>query len=343
MFFSILLLILIWLLPARGNMICKQREQSQLLKFIASLLVVIGHQASFYNIHDEIFMRETALGALCLSFFLFMSGYGLLCGFLKKNKSLSTEWLKKRMVKLIVPALTAMLLYVVAEWVVGKEVDWRNLFIYWFVSDINLRYGWYVTEIIVLYAAFYIAYKFLIVRNATLALCIAISMTVGVMIVMKSPVWYILGLPCFVMGVLLAYYEIKKSKLLISLSGGIRIKVLMSIMVLIFLCFKNFDIVQQFVPFFNKWRYMYSSYFICNIIFIVIISYILMRLPICRVMDKRGGYFYEVYLVQGATLLVCRECFSNDLLFVLIGLFVTVLVAKGMSIVNGRIVRRISC
>lgn len=340
-FFPILLLILICLLPAKGNMICKQREQSQLLKFIASLLVVIGHQASFYGIHNEIFMKETALGTLCVSFFLFMSGYGLLYGFLKKNKSLTIEWLKKRMVKLIVPALTAMLLYVVAEWVVGKEVDWRNLFIYWFVSDINLRYGWYVTEIIVLYAAFYVAYKYLSVRNATIVLCFAIGMAIGVMAAMKSPVWYILGLPCFVMGVLLAYYEIK-SKLLISLSGGIRIKVLMSIMVLFFLCFKNFDIVQQFVPFFNKWRYMYSSYFICNIIFIVIISYILMRLPICRVMDKRGGYFYEVYLVQGATLLVCREYFSNDLLFVLLGLFVTVLVAKGMSIVNGRIIRSIS-
>jgi len=72
MFFSILLLILIWLLPARGNMICKQREQSQLLKFIASLLVVIGHQASFYNIHDEIFMRETALGALCVFLFVYV-------------------------------------------------------------------------------------------------------------------------------------------------------------------------------------------------------------------------------------------------------------------------------
>lgn len=89
-----------------------------------------------------------------------------------------------------------------------------------------------------------------------------------------------------------------KSKLLISLSGGIRIKVLMSIMVLFFLCFKNFDIVQQFVPFFNKWRYMYSSYFICNIIFIVIISYILMRLPICRVMDKRGGIFTRFILFR---------------------------------------------
>ena len=63
-----------------------------------------------------------------------------------------------------------------------------------------------------------------------------VAKEVGVMAAMKSPVWYILGLPCFVMGVLLAYYEIK-SKLLISLSGGIRIKVLMSIMVLFFLCF----------------------------------------------------------------------------------------------------------
>lgn len=298
MIFPVLLLVLIWVLPSKGNMICKQREQSQLLKFIASLLVVIGHQASFYSIHNEIFMRETALGALCVSFFLFMSGYGLLCGFLKKNKSLSAEWLKKRMVKLIVPALTAMFLYVVAELLVGKEVAWRNLFIYWFISDTNLRYGWYVSEIIVLYAAFYIAYKYLSVRNATLALCVAIGMSAVVMIVMKSPVWYILGLPCFVMGLLLAYYEIKENKLLISLSGGIRIKVLMSIMVLIFLCFKNFDMVQQFVPFFSKWRYMYSSYFICNIIFIVIISYILMRLPICWVMDKRGAIFTRFILFK---------------------------------------------
>ena len=61
-----------------------------------------------------------------------------------------------------------------------------------------------------------------------------------------------------------------------------------------------------------------------------------------KVFGRSGGYFYEVYLVQGATLLVCRECFSNDLLFVLLGLLVTVLVAKGMSIVNGRIIRSIS-
>lgn len=71
-FFPILLLILIWLLPARGNMICKQREQSQLLKFIASLLVVIGHQASFYNIHDEIFMRDGIRCFVCVFLFVYV-------------------------------------------------------------------------------------------------------------------------------------------------------------------------------------------------------------------------------------------------------------------------------
>ena len=61
-----------------------------------------------------------------------------------------------------------------------------------------------------------------------------------------------------------------------------------------------------------------------------------------RFSDGLGGYFYEVYLVHGATLSACRECFSNDLLFVLLDLLVMALVAKGMSIVNGRIIRSIS-
>ena len=47
-------------------------------------------------------------------------------------------------------------------------------------------------------------------------------------------------------------------------------------------------------------------------------------------MDKRGGYFYEVYLfVRGATLLGMSEIFFQMiLLFVLIGLLLAVLVAK---------------
>ena len=45
--------------------------------------------------------------------------------------------------------------------------------------------------------------------------------------------------------------------------------------------------------------------------------------------------------MQGATLLFCREWIENDGLFVVLGLFVTVIVAKGMSVVNSWIVKKI--
>ena len=45
--------------------------------------------------------------------------------------------------------------------------------------------------------------------------------------------------------------------------------------------------------------------------------------------------------MQGATLLVCREWITNDWLFVMLGLMGTIIVAKGMSMINSWIVKRI--
>ncbi|OYP63682.1 hypothetical protein CIL02_01215 [Prevotella sp. P3-122] len=64
-------------------------------------------------------------------------------------------------------------------------------------------------------------------------------------------------------------------------------------------------------------------------------------MPQSAVFGRPGGYFYEVYLVQGATLLVCREWITNDWLFVMLGLMGTIIMAKGMSMVNNWIVKRI--
>ena len=336
-----ILLILVWLLPTRGSMICYQREQSQMLKFIAALIVVVGHQAGFYCSHNEMFMRETGLGAFCVSFFLFMSGYGLLFSLVKKQQQLSWGWLKKRMVKLIVPAFTAMCLYVLVELLLNKDVDWRNLFTYWFVSDVNLRYGWYVSEIIVLYMAFFACYRYFPQKRATFLLCLSIAIAMIIMLAIRCAIWYVLGLPCFVAGLLLAKCNIENKGCSVGLSG-LQIKVLMSAVVVLFLLFKDFDLVQQAFPVLDKWRYALASKFAANLVWIGIVAYVLMRLPVSKVMVNRGGYFYEVYLVQGATLLVCREWIENDCLFVVLGLLATIIVAKGMSMVNSWIVKNIS-
>lgn len=337
MIISIILLALVWLLPVKGNQVCRQREQSQMLKFVASLTVVIGHQACFYCAPNEAFMRETGLGAFCVSFFLFMSGYGLLYSFVAKRQRLTAGWLKKRMVKLAVPALTAMALYVVVELLVGKAVDWQNLFTYWFVSDINLRYGWYVSEIIVLYFAFWFFYRHFSCRRATWWLCLSIGVAMAVMTVIKCAIWYVQGLPCFVFGLLLAKCDVENKSYAQKLSG-LQTRLLLSVVVIVFWLLKDFDLVQQVLPALNKWRYVLASKFAANIVFVGVIAHVLMRLPVGSA--KMGGYFYEIYLVQGATLLACHEWIENDWLFVVLGMLATVVVAKGMSMVNEWIVRK---
>ena len=285
MIFSIILLALVWLLPVKGNRVCAQREQSQMLKFLASLIVVIGHQACFYCAPNEVFMRETGLGAFCVSYFLFMSGYGLLYSFVAKQQRLTAGWLKKRMVKLVVPALTAMALYIGVELLVGKAVDWQNLFTYWFVSDINLRYGWYVSEIIVLYFAFWFFYRHFSCRRATVALCLSIGVAMAVMMVVKCAIWYVLGLPCFVLGLLLAKRDVENRSF-----RGVQTRLLMSIVVIAFWLLKDFDLVQQVLPALNKWRYVLVFKFASNIVFVGVIAYVLMRLPIGSA-KIRGGVF----------------------------------------------------
>lgn len=288
MILSFIFLALVWILPIKGKMVCEQREQSQLLKFVASLIVVVGHEACFYGVHNETFMRETGLGAFCVSFFLFMSGYGLLYSFVKKQQRLSWRWLLARMLKLVVPALTAMALYVIAETVVGKEVNWSKLLTYGFVSDTNLRYGWYVSEIIVLYIAFFAFYRYLSIRRSTILLSLAIGVAATVMVIMKCAIWYVLGLPCFVLGLLLAKCDVEEKTILNVHLSKLQIKLLLSVAVVMFFLSKDFYLVKGLLPVLDKWRFALAAKFLSNIVFIVVVTYVLMRQPVCKSMVNRG-------------------------------------------------------
>lgn len=80
MILSIILIVLVCVLPtATNNRIFNQREQSDLFKFIASIVVVLGHQTVFYcNSTTQFIKDETGYGAICVAFFLFISGYVLI-------------------------------------------------------------------------------------------------------------------------------------------------------------------------------------------------------------------------------------------------------------------------
>lgn len=301
MILSIILIVLICgLLTATNNRIFYQREQSDLLKFIASIIVVLGHQTVFYcNSTSQLIKNETDYGAICVAFFLFISGYGLIINVLTGGGKIKERlWLSRRLVKLIVPAITAMIVYFIFKALLGKSIDWNNVFIWWFVSNDNLLYGWYVTEIILLYMAFYFCFKYMKMPYSIYSLTALIAVAMIVMVLYQKPIWYIRGLPCFVMGMFYAKYDA------IHCEGGnmvkkispIIIKCIMILLVVVFFLLNNFEIVQENIPFLNRWRYMYISFYVVSPIFIIIVAYIIERMPSVGFMKNKGKYFYEIYL-----------------------------------------------
>ena len=91
MIFTLILLILVWTLPINGVPIYEQRSQSQLLKFIAAIIVVLGHQIIFYcsNV-SQLLQAETGLGHLCVAFFSFYVGIWLAIWISKEQKLIIT-------------------------------------------------------------------------------------------------------------------------------------------------------------------------------------------------------------------------------------------------------------
>lgn len=342
-FFTCLFLAAVWLLPVKGNSISEQRGVTQLAKLVAAIVVVLGHQVVFYcKTLPSTFSAEIPSGALCVAFFLFMSGYGLMYGQLKRNERPTLKWLQKRMPKLIVPALTAMVFYLAVAVSLGKDMVWMDVVKYGFLSHQNLPYGWYVTEILLLYFIFWLAFRYVREDYALHAVAVIVLLAMGVMIIRQSPVWYIQGLPCFLMGLYLAHWEVSKSSAIsLHIHEGVQIKLFMSAIVVLFFLLSRFDLVQTWLPVLNKWRYMYVSFFVEKVVLISVLIYLFMRLPKCDKMLNRGGYFYEIYLVQGGTLLLCREFVQNDWLFLLIGMIVTAMVAKWMSLINAWILDKI--
>lgn len=343
MILSVILIALICILPAiTKNRILNQREQSDFFRFIASIIVVLGHQTLFYcNSTSKLIKNETDYGAICVAFFLFISGYGLIINNFKINEHF---WLSRRLVKLIVPAITAMAVYLIFRASLGESIDWVNVVTWWFVSNDNLLYGWYVTEITLLYIVFYFCFRYMKIPYSIYSLTALIAVAMIVMVLYKMPVWYIRGLPCFVMGMFYAKYDAihREGSSMVNKISPIIIKCIMILLVVVFFLLNNFEIVQENIPFLNRWRYKYISFYMVCPIFIIIIAYIIERMPSVSFMRNKGKYFYEIYLVQGASLMICRRFIENDILFIVFGITTTIIMAKYLNRINSLIINKIN-
>ena len=130
------------------------KENSVILRGMAALEIMIGHIGLATG--SKILFPNRKAGILFVGIFLALSGYGLM--YSKENKKqYMDEFLGKRLCKLLIPAYSVYIIFVIFQMVQSKNIIYlRNIID---MKHFFLNTNWYVWEIILLYCIFYTAYK----------------------------------------------------------------------------------------------------------------------------------------------------------------------------------------
>ena len=182
-----------------------------------------------------------------------------------------------------------------------------------FSSNPLLPYSWYVTEITLLYLLFYLVMRF-IPRYKLPALSLAIVFMLAGMLLAGLPHWWINASPCFIIG--LWYYKYEHP--IMNQMNKVK-KWHFITLILLFLCTYRLDIVQDHIQMLSRWRYTYASFYLVNILFILLVLYILQKVNFGKNIKVTQNCYYEIYLMQGTVFLLLDTMDTQQTAFLYFG------------------------
>lgn len=241
-------------------------------------------------------------------YLLFLSGYGLMCSYSLKGKKYLEGFCIHRISKIIIPLLTAYIIYIPILRLINHRGGVIEAIQRLFSSNPLLPYSWYVTEITLLYLLFYLVMRF-IPRYKLPALSLATVFMLAGMLLAGLPHWWINASPCFIIG--LWYYKYEHP--IMNQMNKVKKQHFITL-ILLFLCTYRLDIVQDHIQILSRWRYTYASFYLVNILFILLVLYILQGMnQFINFRIKRNSY-YEIYLLQGIIFLLLGTVVENRLI-----------------------------
>lgn len=309
MFLSFILLLLCIIAQHQhsNRRLCEKRNLTDSVKMIAAIAVVVCHLFTFY-MHHPAWAAESQFGSLSVSIFFFLSGYGLMCSYSLKGKKYLEGFCIHRISKIIIPLLTAYIIYIPILRLINHRGGVIEAIQRLFSSNPLLPYSWYVTEITLLYLLFYLVMRF-IPRYKLPALSLATVFMLAGMLLAGLPHWWINASPCFIIG--LWYYKYEHP--IMNQMNKVKKQHFITL-ILLFLCTYRLDIVQDHIQILSRWRYTYASFYLVNILFILLVLYILQGMnQFINFRIKRNSY-YEIYLLQGIIFLLLGTVVENRLI-----------------------------
>ena len=154
------------------------------------------------------------------------------------------------------------------------------------------------------------------------------------MLLAGLPHWWINASPCFIIG--LWYYKYEHP--IMNQMNKVKKQHFITL-ILLFLCTYRLDIVQDHIQILSRWRYTYASFYLVNILFILLVLYILQKVNFGKNIKVTQNCYYEIYLMQGTVFLLLDTMIHNRLLFFILAIVSTIISSLGMHWINKRIMR----
>lgn len=191
---SVIILLLLLLLPGvkrtSGN---NQQdyfsfERCKCIQGLLAVVITIHHVAietSQYSFYTKELAAFDNVGILCVAFFFFCSGYGLITSLKNKERYLN-GFLRKRVCSVIVPFFICNYAYVLTTLIMGENYSVKELICAFFGLLLLNGHLWFAVEIMILYLAFYLLFRF--VKSERL-----VYISMGGFIIVMMTISFLLG------------------------------------------------------------------------------------------------------------------------------------------------------
>lgn len=282
-------------------------DTTKALKGILVLVVISSHLIKY--LECGLLLKELEnYGALAVSTFFFISGYGLFKSIQTKANYLN-NFIKHRFYKLLPPIVIVTCIFIFLNITLEHLY---SIHIYNFYTGKTLTpYSWYIYVTIIYYIIFYFTFK--LIKNHIKAIITIYIFIIAYILILKSihweQYWYISSL-CFPLGLLYGYQEQRIIKLLYKKLISTFIFYAFNIAILLYCS------LGTYFSWFGWGTIMY------NLIPLFIIP-ILYRLNLGKstVLKFLGNISYELYIVHGIFICLGKPFLKGPFLVILVCIF----------------------
>lgn len=295
------------------------KKISNYIKGIAAVCIMLGHYTQSFPWYINVLFP----GNLYVALFFFYSGYGLNYSF-NKNSNYLSGFIAKKLTGVYLPFVAAESVYTIAVCIISQSFNAVDFLLNCSGVVLLNTTLWYVIELIVIYAIFYLQKKFLNNKKSIIiwALCFLSFIILGVLKDI-GPWWYI-STSAFFMGY---YYELFEKVYNYILKNKLFSLMFAAAFFAVYAAGSYFSVTQT-----NLFGIKYT-YFIVLLqliaapLFIIFIMIVVQKINTVReikLLSVLGGISYEIYLWHMFFYMIVCLIIESPVLSLLVSLAATI-------------------